>query len=75
MYAKYKKKKNTEFLLWLTGLGFRLVSMRMCVQSLASLSRLKIQCWHKLLCRSQMQRQLRSGIAVAVAKASSCSSD
>ena len=40
---------------------------------LASLSGLKIQCCHELQCRSQMQ--LRSGIAVALASAGSCSSD
>ena len=39
-------------------------SLRMQVQSLASLSGLRIQCWLELRCRSQTQ--LGSGIAVAV---------
>ena len=47
--------------------------MRMCVWSLASLSRLRIQRCHELWCRSQTQ--LRSGIAMAVPWASSCSSN
>ena len=38
-----------------------IVSVRMRVQSLASLSRLRIQCCFKLRHRSQMQ--LRSGVA------------
>ena len=42
-----------------------LVSMRLQVRSLASLSGLQIWYCHELQCRSQMQ--LRSGIAVAVA--------
>ena len=49
-----------------------LVPMRTQVQSLSSLSGLRIQCCHQLWCGSQMQ--LGSGIAVAVALASSCSS-
>ena len=47
--------------------------MKMQVQSLASLSGLRIQWCHQLQCRSQIQ--LVSGIAMAVAKACSCSSD
>ena len=43
----------------------QLVSMRLWVQSLASLSWLRIQRCHDLWCRSQMQ--LRSGVAMAVA--------
>ena len=50
-----------------------LVSMRMQVQSLASLSGLRIWCCCELWCRSQMW--LRSGVAVAVVKAGSCSSN
>ena len=52
----------------------RLVSMRIGVRSLALIIGLGI--WHcrELWCRSQM-RQLRSSVAVAVASASSCSSD
>ena len=51
----------------------RLVSMGMQVQSLASLSGLRIWCCCELLCRSQMQ--LGSVIAMAVATAGSCSVD
>ena len=50
-----------------------MVSMRMKVQSLALSSGLRIWCWYKLQCMSQMQ--LGSSDAVAAAKASSCSSD
>ena len=46
--------------------------MKIQVQSLASLSGLRIQHGHKLQCRSQMQ--LGSGIAVAVVQAGSYSS-
>ena len=48
-----------------------LVSMRMRVQSLASIRGLGIWCCHELWCGSQAQ--LRSGVAVA--EAGSCSSD
>ena len=68
-----KKISGREFPLWLSRLRTQLVSMRMRIQSLASLSGLRIQCQHKLQGRSQMQ--LRSGIAVAVAQAGSCGSD
>ena len=54
-----------EFPLWLSGKGTRLVSMRIQVQSLASLSELRIRHCHDLWCRLQIQ--LRSGVAVAVA--------
>ena len=47
--------------------------MRMQVRSLASLSGLRIQRCQELWCRSQMR--LRSGVAMAVAQASSCSSN
>ena len=50
-----------------------LASMRMQVRSLASLSGLKICCCCKLWCRSQIQ--LQSGVALAVAQASSCGSN
>ena len=64
-----------EFLLWLSGLRTRLVSVRMQVRSLASLSGLRIWHCHKL--QQRWQIQLRSGMAVAVAMvlAGSCSSD
>ena len=45
------KTQTGEFLLWLRGLRTRLVSMRMRVPSLASLSGLRIQCCRKLQCR------------------------
>ena len=48
-------------------------TMRLHVRSLVSLSRLRIPCCHELWCRSQ--RWLRSGIAVALVQASSCSSN
>ena len=51
----------------------QLVSMRTRVRSLAMLSGLRIQCCRDLWCRSQTW--LRSGIAVAMAVASSCSSN
>ena len=51
----------------------RLVSMRILVQSLASLSKSGIQHCPELWCRSQTH--LRSCIAVAVVRASSGSSD
>ena len=51
----------------------RLASMRTQVPSLASLGGLRIWCCCELWCRSQTR--LRSGIVVAVAQASSYSSD
>ena len=59
-----------EFPLWLSG---NLVPMRMQVPSLASLSRLRIQCCWELWCRLQMW--LGSLFAVAVVKAGGYSSD
>ena len=53
-----------EFLLWLSGVRARLISMRMQVQSLAPLSGLKIQICLELWCR--LQTRLRSCVAVAV---------
>ena len=55
------------------GLQTQLVSMRMCVHSLALLRGLKIRHCQDLWCR--LQTQLRSCIAVAVAEAGSCSPD
>ena len=55
--------------MWLIRLGNRIVSMRMQVQSLASLSGLRI--W----LQRRLQMWLRSGIAMAVAYVSSRSSD
>ena len=67
------KNKNEEFPLSLNRLRTQLASMKMQVQFLASLSGLRIQHCQKLWCRSQMR--LRSGIAVAVVEAGSCSSN
>jgi len=53
-----------EFLLWLSGL-------RICLASLASLSGLRIRCFCELWCSSKM----RLGSHIAVAVASSNSSD
>ena len=50
-----------------------LASMSMQVQFLASLSELRICRCYELWCR--LQTSLRSGVSVAVAQASSCSSD
>ena len=61
--------------MWLSGLRTWtwLVSMRTWVQSLASLSGLRLWHCHELWYRSQMQ--LGSCVAVAVAQTNSCSSD
>ena len=53
------------FPLRLSGLRTWVISMRLWVPSLASLSGLRIQCYHELWRRSQMW--LRYGVAVAVA--------
>ena len=66
------RKGFWEFLLWLSGLRTQLVSMRMQVSSLASLSGLRIQRCCKLWFRSQMW--LIFGVAVAVAQANGYSS-
>ena len=55
------------------GLRTQLVSMRMQVGYLASLSGLRI--WHCCELQRRSQMWLRSGVAVAVAQAGSCSSD
>ena len=55
------------------GKRIQLGTMRLQVRSLASLSGLRIQHCRELWCWSQMQ--LGSGVAEAVAQASSCSSD
>ena len=71
--ATFKKRNRRELPLWLSRLRTELVSLRMQACSLASLSKSRIRHCHKLQHRSQMW--LRSGVAVAVAEASSCSSD
>ena len=68
-----QKKQRTKIPLCLSRLRTELVSVRMSVQSLALLSGLRIQCCHKL--RHSLQMQLRSGVAVAMVQASSCSFD
>ena len=54
-----------EIPLLLNGIRTKLVSVKMQVQSLASLNGLRVQCFCKLNCRSQVW--FRFGIAVAVA--------
>ena len=63
---------RTEFLLWLSRLRTRLVSTRMQIRFLASLTGLRIWCCCELWCRSQTQ--LESGIALAVVLSGSHSS-
>ena len=52
------KEARREFPWWLSGLRTRLVSMRMEVQSLASLSVLRIQRCHKRQCMSRCSLDL-----------------
>ena len=73
MEKKRKEKNDWEFPLCPRALQTRLVSMRMWVWSLASLSGLRIQSCCELWCRSQMQ--LGSLVAVAMVQASNCTSD
>ena len=58
------KKQKQKLPLWLNWLRTQLVSMRMWVRSLASLSGLRIQLRHKLWGRSKTW--LGSDVAVAV---------
>ena len=60
------KKSNSEFLSWLSG-NESLASMRTQVQSLASLSGIRIPCCRELWCRSQ--RRLGSALLWLVATA------
>ena len=60
-----KEWRNRSSSCWFSGLRTQLISIRMWVQLLASLSGLRILCCHKLQCRLWLQH--RSGIAVAVA--------
>ena len=62
-----------EFPSWLSGNEPNQYPGRMQIQSLASLSGLRIQHYCELWCR--LQTQLRSCISVAVVQASSCSSN
>ena len=48
-----RKTPMREFQSWLSDYRTRLGSMRLWVQSLSSLSGLRIQCCHELWCRSQ----------------------
>ena len=68
-----KNLLQKEFPLWLSSQQTQLASMRRKVQSLASISGLRIQHCHELWCRSQTQ--LGSCVAVALAQASGYSSD
>ena len=68
-----QKRGDSEFPLRLSGLRTPLVSSRMKVRSLALLGGLRNQRFHELQCRSHMW--LGSGVAVAVAEASSYSSN
>ena len=60
IFREKKKKKRKEFQLWLLGFWTPLVSKRMQVRSLASLSGLKIQCCRELC----LKTWLRSLVAV-----------
>ena len=74
MVLKRKKRKENadlEFLLWLSRLRTWLVSIRMWVWSLDSLSGLTIHCCCELWCRSHMW----PGSGVTVVLAGNCSSD
>ena len=66
---------SREFPLCLSRLRTQLVSMRMWVRSLASLSGVRIWCCHKLQGRSRMRLRSPAAIAVAVVQAGGCSSD
>ena len=71
--GKNCKLLRSEFPLWLSRSRSQLVSMITWVRSLILLSGLRIWCCHEL--RHRSQTRLRSGVAVAVAQASSYSSD
>ena len=64
-----------EFPLWLSGLRTDMVSVRMWVQALATLSGLRIWCCHKLWHWSQMWLRSRAAVAVVEAGSGSCSFD
>ena len=59
-----KKSNVLEFPLWLSGLRTRLVSMRMWVRSLASVTGLRIQRCLELWCRLQTQLGFRIAVVV-----------
>lgn len=65
MSWRKKKNKKTKPRVPIVSQGVKNPSMRMRVGYLASLSRLRIQCCHKLWHRSQM----RLGFSVAMAVA------
>ena len=54
-----------EIPLLLNGLRTKLVLMKMKIQSLASLSALRVQCFCKLKCRFQMWFRFHVAVAVA----------
>ena len=62
--AEWIKKAKEEFPSWLSGLRTQLISMRTQIRSIISLSGVRIRCFPKLWCRSQMQ--LGSWVAVTV---------
>ena len=63
-YTVFLKIQPCEFPLWLSRLRTQLVSMRIQVQSLASLGGLRI--WHTAVSCGIGQIRLGSGVAVAV---------
>ena len=68
-----KKIYKQDFLLWIICLWAQLLSMRMRIQSLASLPGLRI--WHCSELQCRLQTPPRSCIAVVVVQAGSYSSD
>ena len=67
------KLRGTGVLVMMQWKGIQLETMRTWVRCLALLSGLRIQHCREMRCRSQTR--LGSGVAVALAQASSCSSD
>ena len=73
-----KKKKKKDYSQWSACHGSagwepNIMSVRMWVQSLSSLSGLRI--WHSWKLQHRSQMQLGSGVAIAVVQACSCSSN
>ena len=63
-YKKQTKPKIGDFWLWHSGLRTQLVSMRIQVRSLASLSGLRVQRCCELWCRSQTRLGSRAAVAL-----------
>ena len=72
-FVHYKKMLYSEVPIVAQWVTTRLVFMRMWVWSLALISGLRIWSCHELWCR--LYTWLRSGLAMAVAKAGSCRSN